>query len=351
MAGLSQDAAQMARPLRIQYPGAVYHVMARGSRGQPIFADNQDRKRFLETMGEASRKTGWRIHAYALMGNHYHLLIETPEGNLVAGMKWLQSTYTQRYNGRHKVFGHLFQGRYKAVIVDGREPMYFQVVSTYIHLNPARAGLIRIGEQRLKRYRWSSYPWYLNRAARKPTWLHLERVMGSLGLAAKDTRGYEAYIEGRVLELGRKAGRKELEEQWKELRRGWYLGGESFAEKLKEGLQKAVQGRHRESHSGPAKEAHDHAAAEQSLEEALQALDLDGKALEELPKASPEKVVLAWWLRENTTVTLRWVTERLGMGHYTRVTQAIGRMSRRPGRKLEKVKRQLLASARKSAIT
>ena len=90
----------MARPLRIQYPGAVYHVMARGSHGQPIFADDPDRKRFLETLQEACQRTGWRIHAYVLMGNHYHLLVETPEGNLVPGMKWLQSTYTQRYNAR-----------------------------------------------------------------------------------------------------------------------------------------------------------------------------------------------------------------------------------------------------------
>src|SRR5438034_11603007 len=124
-------------------------------------------------------------------------------------MKWLQGTYTQRYNGRHKKFGHLFQGRYKAVIVDGQEGLYFQVVSTYIHLNPARAKLIRIGEQRLKRYRWSSYPWYLNRAGKGPKWLHRERVMGSVRLAEKDARGYEAYIEGRVLEMGSEAGRKE----------------------------------------------------------------------------------------------------------------------------------------------
>jgi hypothetical protein len=258
-------------------------------------------------------------------------------------MKWLQSTYTQRYNGRHKQFGHLFQGRYKAVVVDGHESMYFQVVSTYIHLNPARAGLIRIGEQRLKRYRWSSYPWYLNSADKRPAWLHRDRVLGSLGLSEKQTRGYEAYLEGRVLELGSKAGRKELDKQWKELRRGWYVGGESFGEKLKGALQNAVKGGRRESHSGPARAAHDQAAAERRLDQAMEILGLDNKSLRELPKGSPEKLVLAWWLRENTTVTLRWVSERLEMGHYTRVTQAISRMSRRPGRKLEKTKRKLLA--------
>ena len=147
----------MARSLRIEYAGAVYHAMARGNQGCPIFKDDQDRRNFLETLAEACEKTGWRIHAYVLMGNHYHLLVETPEGNLVAGMKWLQGTYTQRFNSRHKVFGHLFQGRYKAVIVDGTEADYFQVVSTYIHMNPARAKLIRVGQERLKRYRWSSY--------------------------------------------------------------------------------------------------------------------------------------------------------------------------------------------------
>jgi hypothetical protein len=129
-----------------------------------------------------------------------------------------------------------------------------------------------------------------------------------------------------------------LDEQWKALRRGWYVGGESFAEKLKLRLRKAAGGRRRESHSGPARLAHDQAAAERNLERALQVLEMDKKSLELLPKAAPEKVVLAWWLRKNTTVTLRWVSERLGMGHYTRATQATSRMSRRPGRKLEKLK-------------
>ena len=141
----------MARPIRVEYPGAVYHVMARGNRGEAIFRDEEDRRCFLDTLTKASEKTGWRIHSCVLMGNHYHLLVETAEGNLVAGMKWLPGAYTQRYNGRHKVFGHLFQGRYQAVIVAGQEAMYFPVVRTYIHLNPARAKLIRVGEEHLER--------------------------------------------------------------------------------------------------------------------------------------------------------------------------------------------------------
>ena len=315
--------------------------MARGNHGQGIFHDERDRQCFLETLGEACKKTGWRIHAYVLMGNHYHLLVETPEGNLVSGMKWVQGAYTQRYNSRHKLFGHLFQGRYKAVIVDGQDENYFPVVSTYIHLNPARAKLIRIGEERLKRYRWSSYPWYLNRAGKRPGWLRTERVMGSLGLGPKELKGYEAYIEGRVMELGSKAGRKELEEEWEGLRRGWYVGSEGFLEKLQVYLKKGMSGRRRESHSREAKAAHDEAAAERELQRALRALGMDEGAVERMPKGAPEKVVLAWWLRRRMTVSLRWVSERLRMGHYTRVTQAIRRAERLPGRKTNQIKRKL----------
>jgi len=335
----------MARPLRIEFPGAVYHVMARGNQGRPIFQDDKDRRCFLETLGEAGEKTGCRVHAYVLMGNHYHLLLDTPEGNLVAGMKWLQGVYTQRYNSHHRLFGHLFQGRYKAVIVDGQDKACFSVVSTYIHLNPARAGLIRIGEEKLKQYRWSSYPWYLNRANQGPVWLCRERVMGSLGFSPTEGKGYEAYIESRVLELGMEAGRKELEEEWKGLRRGWYLGGESFLEHLKGRLAGAVKAYRRESLSGPAKKTHDEAAAERWLAAGAKELGVDLGRLEELPKGAPQKLALAWWLRERTTVSLRWVSERLGMGHYTRVTQAISRMRRKPGRKLEGMKRQLLKCA------
>src|SRR5665647_3619377 len=171
----------MARKIRIEYAGAAYHVMARGNQGRDIYADERDRKLWLETLGEACEKTGWRIHAWVMMNNHYHLLLETPEANLVAGMKWLQGTYTQRYNSRHEIFGHLFQGRYKAVVVEPEAGNYFAVVSMYIHLNPARAGLIRAGEERLAGYRWSSYPWYLKAGAPRPGWFVTERVLGNLG--------------------------------------------------------------------------------------------------------------------------------------------------------------------------
>ncbi|HTV62956.1 MAG TPA: hypothetical protein VMH30_10365 [Verrucomicrobiae bacterium] len=207
--------------------------------------------------------------------------------------------------------------------------------------------MVRIGPQRLKSYRWSSYRWYLTRGVKKPSWLERRRVMGSVGLGEKQWKGYEAYVEGRVLELGFPSGRKELERQWRELRRGWYVGSESFVSRLAEGLEKAAQGCRRESHSGPAKKAHDEAAAECNLGKALQRLGLNEESLKALAKGSPEKAVLAWWLRENTTVTARWVSERLKMGHYTRVTQAISRVARRPSRKHKSLKRKLMDLAKR----
>ena len=134
----------MARPIRIQYPGAVYHVMARGNHGQKIFADDADRKTFLSALAEACAKTGWRIHAYVLMANHYHLLLQTPEPNLVDGMKWLQGVYTLRHNSRHKVRGHLFQGRYKAIPVETADGTgdYFGVVVEATH-----HGIVALGHR------------------------------------------------------------------------------------------------------------------------------------------------------------------------------------------------------------
>ena len=132
----------MARKLRVEYGGAIYHVMNRGDRREPIFQDDADRECFLATLAAACAKTGWQVHALCLMPNHFHLVVETPEANLVAGMKWLLGTYTARFNRRHKISGHLFSGRYKALIVDGSGNGYLKTVCDYVHLNPARAKLL-----------------------------------------------------------------------------------------------------------------------------------------------------------------------------------------------------------------
>lgn len=119
----------MAPQLRVEYPGAIYHVINRGDRREPIFEDAADRREFLRALSEACSKTDWQVHAYVLMPNHFHLVLETPNGNLVAGMKWMLGTYTSRFNRRHKLFGHLFSDRYKSLIVDGSGGGYLKAVA------------------------------------------------------------------------------------------------------------------------------------------------------------------------------------------------------------------------------
>ena len=133
----------MPRRLRIQYPGARYHVMSRGNRREDIFLDDVDRQDWLRTLAEAALKTGWQVHAYCLMRNHYHLVVETPNADLVAGMAWLQSTYTIRLNHRHKLVGHVLSGRSKAQLVEGSGSGYLRTACDYVPLNPVRAGLLR----------------------------------------------------------------------------------------------------------------------------------------------------------------------------------------------------------------
>ena len=137
----------MARPLRIQYEGAIYHLMNRGDRRQAIFRADTDRHLFIETLAATCERTGWQVHAYCLMSNHFHLVVETPRANLVAGMKWLLGTYTIRFNRRHDFCGHLFGGRYKAQAIDETTPNYLRVAADYVHLNPARAGLVEAGDR------------------------------------------------------------------------------------------------------------------------------------------------------------------------------------------------------------
>jgi len=132
----------MPRHMRIEYPGAIYHLMSRGDQREPIFLDEGDYHDFLKTLGEACGKTGFVVHAYCLMKNHFHLVLETPEGNLVAGMGWLLSTYSNRFNHRHQRCGHLFSGRYKALVVDGSGNGYLRTVCDYTHLNPVRAKVL-----------------------------------------------------------------------------------------------------------------------------------------------------------------------------------------------------------------
>jgi REP element-mobilizing transposase RayT len=141
----------VAKPLRIEYPGAVYHVTSRGNARNKIFSDDQDRKLFLSILGAVVKRYNWLCHAYCLMDTHYHMMIETPDANLSIGMRQLNGIYTQTYNRRHETPGHIFQGRYKAILV--QKENYLLELCRYVVLNPVRAGVV----QKPEAWRWSSY--------------------------------------------------------------------------------------------------------------------------------------------------------------------------------------------------
>jgi len=141
----------VARPLRIEFAGALYHVTARGNARMPIFGDDADRREFLSVLGQVLERFNWLLHAYCLMGNHYHLMVETAQPNLSAGMRHVNGIYTQRFNRRHARVGHVLQGRFKAILVE--RDSYLLELCRYVVLNPVRAGLV----ERAQDYRWSSY--------------------------------------------------------------------------------------------------------------------------------------------------------------------------------------------------
>ena len=183
----------MARPLRIEYPGALHHVISRGNEQRPIVRDDGDRAKRLEWLRRTVETYGWDLHAFVLMTNHEHLFVETPEPNLSSGMQYLNGSYTSYFNRRWRRSGHLFQGRFKAHIVDSEG--YFQVVSRYIHLNPVRARIV----PKPNEYPWSSFPGY-TRATKALDWITYERVLMDFGPGNRTTqrRRYRRYVEAGI---------------------------------------------------------------------------------------------------------------------------------------------------------
>ena len=294
----------MPRKLRMQYPGAMYHVMNRGDRGEPIFRDEEDHRLFLTTLGEACAKTGWQVHAFCLMLNHFHLVVETPKANLVAGMKWFLGTYTGRFNRRHKLFGHLFSGRYKSLIVDGSGDGYLRTVCDYVHLNPVRARLLK-PEEPLQVYGWSSYPEYLKRAPARVPWLRVDRVLGEMGIGRDDATGRRLFAQAMEERRG-----KDKPGEWKTVRRGWFLGGAQLKEQLLEKMG-AAMGNH---HGGGEKRETDEQKAERLVVAELRKRRWTEEDLGGRPKTDAAKVKMAARLRAETVMTLDWIAARLKMG-------------------------------------
>ena len=302
----------MARKVRVEFAGAIYHILNRGDRQEAIFHDERDRERFLATLAETCLKTGRQVHAYCLMGNHFHLVVETPQPNLVTGMKWFLGTYTSRFNRRHRVFGHLFSGRYKALPVDG-EGDYLRTVCEYVHLNPVRAKLV-VAEATLRSYRWSSFPSYLQAPKQRPAWLRVDRVLGESGIrkdSAAGRREFERLMERRRGE--------ETEPEFARIRRGWCFGDEEFQKELLE----RVGAKAGANHYGEELRESAEAKGERLLTKELKRLGWKAADLAKKRKGDPAKVALAARLREETTVTVAWLADRLQMGTRSYLTHLL----------------------------
>ena len=206
----------MARPLRIEFAGALYHLTSRGDRREDIFLDDVDRKMFLEVLADVCDRFRWVCHAYCLMSNHYHLVVETRESTLSQGMRQLNGVFTQRSNRRHHRVGHVFQGRYKAILV--QKEAYLLELVRYVVLNPVRAGMVRSARE----WPWSSY-----RATagmiEAPSWLHLDWVLSAFGSKRKAAMvAFRQFVSD-----GRAANAP-----WADLKRQVYLGDEAFVDAM-----------------------------------------------------------------------------------------------------------------------
>jgi REP element-mobilizing transposase RayT len=221
----------MARPIRVEFEGAVYHVTARGNERRLIYRGAADRGRFLETLEEAVQEHGLRIHAYCLMPNHYHLLVETPRGNLSRAIGWLQTTYSIRFNRRHRRSGHLFQGRFKAHLVEADS--YAMELLRYVHLNPVRPRdktLVIPAERReeFSEYPWSSHPVYAGRKP-APSWLCTDWLSFFAPGRKEAQRRYRRFLDDAFGSV--------VESPWATLRLGLVLGGEEILERARELLR------------------------------------------------------------------------------------------------------------------
>mgnify|MGYP001570858843 FL=1 len=206
----------MARPLRLEFAGALYHLTARGNARGDIFLDDEDRRLFLELLGKEIAQQGWRCYAYCLMSNHYHVLIETPEGNLVSGMRRLNGVYTQAFNRRHARVGHVFQGRYKAIVVD--KDSYGLELCRYIVLNPVRAKMVK----RPQDWRWSSYRASAGLSS-APDWLDVHWLLRQLGVGIDRAReAYRRFVSEGVGQAS----------PWEHLRGQIWLGREDFLRRM-----------------------------------------------------------------------------------------------------------------------
>ena len=296
--------ADMPRKLRLEFPGAIYHVINRGNYRSWIFQHAKTRAAFQTTLFQACERSAWRLHAFVIMSNHFHLALETPLGNLVAGMQWLQATFASRFNRWRGEHGHLFAGRYKSLLVESGAPL--GQLCHYLHLNPVRADVVPVG--RLDQYRESSY-WFLGHPEQRPKFLRLDSALAAAGGLADSPAGrasYQTYLEWQAAE-----GPAGKSTAYVNLSRGWALGSREFKTALIEEHDLAADARALEVLG--AAEVHE-LRWTTALERALRKIGKTPGDVRHDAKSADWKVAVATWLKVNTDTSNRWAAAALNLG-------------------------------------
>ena len=293
----------MARKLRIEYEGAIYHVLNRGNYRRDLFESGGEAMAFMTTLQEAVANYGWRLHAYAVMRNHYHLALETPQPNLVDGMHWLQSTFATMFNRFHRERGHLFQGRYQAILIEN-DASLARVVD-YIHLNPVRAKIIEA--EQMAAFRWSSLGRFVKgerfEGMTSSSWLQTHGLHDT----PQEWLAYEEHLQRLATddEAQKNAG-------FETMSKGWAIGSEAWRSAL------AKDYAHKALHPGLAADEIRAMKEERWAECFKQILSAEGKTQDDLwngMKSAPWKIDLAAQLRRETGAPIKWVAQRLHMGN------------------------------------
>lgn len=316
----------MARPLRMESESGVYHVLNRGNYRADIFRSDKAKEAFLKCLGEACGKTGWKVHAWCLMSNHYHLAVSTPGANLVDGMRWLQGTFSTRFNRLRNERGHLFQGRYKSLLVDpdgGLGPLCH-----YIHLNPVRAKLRPVSA--LPDYAWTSLRWLLDPKSR-PDWYQPQPALDHAGELADTPAGRTRYLAYLAWlsedELARKA------QGFAAMSKGWIIGTADFAKTMfKENKELVGQSRRMAAELKETRET----LWQEELGPLLSKLRRTSADLVGENKSAGWKTALAATMKARTTATNRWLGVALNMGGLHEVSRAVSAWHRQPDPALQK---------------
>jgi len=293
-------------------------VLNRGNYRSAIFLDDQTKAAFLKCLAEACDRTGWQVHALVIMSNHYHLALSTPRANLVDGMRWLQGTFANRFNGLRNERGHVFQGRYKSLVVDPEEGL--GPLCHYIHLNPVRARLCTVAL--LKDYPWTSMGWVVRPRAR-PTWFDPAPALNHAGGLADTVAGRKSYCDYLAWLAEDEPTRKR--QGFETMSKGWALGSAGFVRAM-------VAERRELTARGPQLSSQLQAVREACWSEALAAeLHRIGRSFEDLQaagKSSQWKLQVAMVLRRSTTVTNRWLGEHLHLGGRDYVSRRLSILAR-----------------------